>query len=401
MHTLADTPASARQRNVALAISVVLAAAAIAASRFATHPWPTVAAFLPIFATLASAADGFTAFLLFSQARVARSIPLLILAMGYLFSAVAIVAQLLVFPGVFSDHGLLGAGAQTAVWFWVWWHGGFPLFVIAYAIVTSRFTNDGRSEPLHRPVLFALSALVVAFVAALLATTIRLEPLLPVLIEKSRYGLLVSSHVGPVVVALIALAIGILARVTRLRTVTHLWLAVALFASFLDCLLTLGAGERYTVGWYVARAESLGTSTFVLLTFLGALDGLFSQLSRLSWVDGLGARYGGEEFAAILPGTDSRGAQRVANRIRDLVRVNGLTYPQSPFGTLTVSVGVATFPGSSLHAAFDPSELLDHADAALYRAKATGRNGVVAVVSATPPILPADASTDAETAGRS
>nr|WP_258365367.1 MASE4 domain-containing protein [Burkholderia pyrrocinia] len=38
--------------------------------------------------------------------------------------------QLLTFPGVFTPTGLLGAGPHSAAWLWIFWHGGFPFFVI-------------------------------------------------------------------------------------------------------------------------------------------------------------------------------------------------------------------------------------------------------------------------------
>jgi len=55
------------------------------------------------------------------------------------------------------------------------------------------------------------------------------------------------------------------------------------------------------------------------------------------------ARYGGEEFAIILPETDSAGAQKIAQRLRE--QVAGYAFPgkeRMPGGTLTISIGVAT-----------------------------------------------------------
>jgi diguanylate cyclase (GGDEF)-like protein len=78
------------------------------------------------------------------------------------------------------------------------------------------------------------------------------------------------------------------------------------------------------------------------------------------------ARYGGEEFAVILPNTDTKSASVVAERIQSSM----LERPQN-FGGLTVSLGVASMrPRWGL----DVSTLVKEADAALYRAKANGRN---------------------------
>ena len=87
------------------------------------------------------------------------------------------------------------------------------------------------------------------------------------------------------------------------------------------------------------------------------------------------ARYGGEEFAIILPATSIDAAVRVGENIR-----NGLS--RNPFvastgeetvGAVTVSIGVACYePGESL------AQLVQRADTALYQAKKTGRDRVVA-----------------------
>jgi diguanylate cyclase (GGDEF)-like protein len=80
----------------------------------------------------------------------------------------------------------------------------------------------------------------------------------------------------------------------------------------------------------------------------------------------LAARYGGEEFAVILPNTNAKSASVVAERIQSSM----LERSQS-FGGLTVSIGVAS---RRPRADQDPRALVRDADAALYRAKANGRN---------------------------
>ena len=87
----------------------------------------------------------------------------------------------------------------------------------------------------------------------------------------------------------------------------------------------------------------------------------------------LAVRYGGEEFLLILADTDMRGAEQVAGRVREAVAK--LAIPRSDQrGHITVSIGVASrVPDLSL--SFDA--LLQQADAALYEAKAQGRDRVV------------------------
>jgi diguanylate cyclase (GGDEF)-like protein len=84
------------------------------------------------------------------------------------------------------------------------------------------------------------------------------------------------------------------------------------------------------------------------------------------------ARYGGEEFLILLPDQDQKGALEVAERIRQ--RISSETEDKAGRRTaVTASLGVATFPKAGRTA--DP--LLANADAALYRAKNSGRNRVL------------------------
>lgn len=87
------------------------------------------------------------------------------------------------------------------------------------------------------------------------------------------------------------------------------------------------------------------------------------------------ARYGGEEFVAILPGTDLAGAVNVAESMRRAVIDLGIAHSGSVLGQLTISAGVAfKVPARGVAA----ESLLEAADAALYDAKRTGRNRIVA-----------------------
>ncbi len=85
------------------------------------------------------------------------------------------------------------------------------------------------------------------------------------------------------------------------------------------------------------------------------------------------ARYGGEEFAVILPGADDTAALAAAERA--CAAVSNLNIPHAAAdGTVTVSIGVAAQVPANLDNA---QELIDQADAALYQAKALGRNRAV------------------------
>jgi diguanylate cyclase (GGDEF)-like protein len=90
------------------------------------------------------------------------------------------------------------------------------------------------------------------------------------------------------------------------------------------------------------------------------------------------ARYGGEEFAIVLPETSLEGAFAAAQAVRLAIRDLAIAFDENP---LTVSVGCATLVPSEGE---DASALIRLADAALYQAKAAGRDRAMAA-GAPPP----------------
>jgi diguanylate cyclase (GGDEF)-like protein len=99
--------------------------------------------------------------------------------------------------------------------------------------------------------------------------------------------------------------------------------------------------------------------------------------SELRQGDALG-RYGGEEFLVVLPGAGAGNAQIVAERIRGRVQDMPMLVSGTRIG-LTLSVGIAALEEDVL----TPDDLIERADAALYRSKSAGRN----VVSTHAPML--------------
>ncbi|MDY7231477.1 sensor domain-containing diguanylate cyclase [Hyalangium rubrum] len=86
------------------------------------------------------------------------------------------------------------------------------------------------------------------------------------------------------------------------------------------------------------------------------------------------ARYGGEEFAIIMPETDAKGAQVIAERIREAVKAEVFQTEMGPL-KVTMSLGIATGPDHG----YEKQQLIDLADQCLYHAKRNGRNQSVTV----------------------
>ncbi|MBT8136571.1 MAG: sensor domain-containing diguanylate cyclase, partial [Gammaproteobacteria bacterium] len=94
------------------------------------------------------------------------------------------------------------------------------------------------------------------------------------------------------------------------------------------------------------------------------------------------ARFGGEEFVVLLPDTGERLARNLAERVRRVVRATPVQVSDDLAMTVTISVGVAAV-SPQRHG--DPralsKSLLETADAAMYRAKKTGRDRVLSARS--------------------
>ena len=104
------------------------------------------------------------------------------------------------------------------------------------------------------------------------------------------------------------------------------------------------------------------------------LTEMASRLSANLRLSDLLARIGGEEFLVALPNTVLADAERVADRLREVIAERPVTLPSGAQLTVTASIGVAMarvgMPPE------DVTDLIDRADKALLRSKASGRNQV-------------------------
>ena len=92
--------------------------------------------------------------------------------------------------------------------------------------------------------------------------------------------------------------------------------------------------------------------------------------SALLHADDVLARPGGEEFIIFLPGSTLEQAMKVGERVCQRVRDADIVHAASSEGRMTVSIGIATRQSGD----DEVEQMLRRADAALYRAKAAGRN---------------------------
>ncbi|WP_075644404.1 sensor domain-containing diguanylate cyclase [Caballeronia cordobensis] len=274
--TLIHLSSTPRHRVMAGLVATLAMSGAVFVWPYARSLGPTIPALLPVFATWVALTEGLTALLLWTQFAVSGRLLFAALSGAYAFTSVIAAMQLLVFPGVFSPTGLLGAGPQTAVWIWVFWHGGFPALITACSFVRTTPSSASRLAR-GRAVTLACVALALSLCALATAGQAHLPPLVA---TSGSYARLSTSPAGIVVEVICLAALGMHVSTTRLRSLMDLWLAVALLGTLIEVTLTLYAGARYSVGWYAARAASMISSSAVLEMLIYETTGLYRRLSE-------------------------------------------------------------------------------------------------------------------------
>jgi signal transduction histidine kinase/CheY-like chemotaxis protein len=273
---LSTLPPGRVQRRLGLGVVIVSAAIFVTAAPFAKTPLMPVWAFIPIYETALVVNDLITAVLLFGQFGFLRSRALLVLAGGYLFTALMTVSHALTFPGLFSPTGWLGAGPQSTAWLYMFWHGVFPLYVIAYARLAD--SARGPVPPQRAPVATAGAigaTLVLTTGLTLLATAG--QHALPAIMRGHHYTAAMIVVVSSTW-ALSLLALAVLWR-RRSYATLDLWLMVVMCAWLFDIGLAavLNAG-RFDLGFYAGRVYGLLAASFVLMVLLFENGKLYARL---------------------------------------------------------------------------------------------------------------------------
>ncbi|SFO68216.1 PAS domain S-box-containing protein [Bradyrhizobium sp. Ghvi] len=263
---LSTLPAAQNDRTAALAIVAVSAILFALAVPFAGIPLTPVPAFVASYQSALAVNDIITAVLLLSQFSVLRSRALLLLSTGYLFTAAAAVTHALTFPGLFAPTGLLGAGPQTTVWLYMIWHGGFPLFVLAYGWLKDD-NGDSKIEGSTARVIVPIVLGVVAAMAVIAWFVTAQHDLLPVLLRDARYTTTMIAVVAFVWSLSFAALVTLWLR--KPHTVIDIWLMVTMCAWLFDIALSAIVNVvRYDLGFYAGRLYGLCAASFVLAVLL-------------------------------------------------------------------------------------------------------------------------------------
>lgn len=250
---------------------------------FAATPLVPFPAFVPIYVSTLVLCDIITAVLLFSQFSVLRSRSLLILAGGYLFTCSSTLGYFLIFPGMLAPTGLFGAGPQTSSAMYMFWHGGFPLFVMGYGGMRAREAGGAVAPFAGRPwkIIGVLSVVILALAAAYTAFAALGNAWIPEFLVGNRTTAL--GHWVLLAIWALNLAALLMLWTQRNRTMLDVWLMVMMAVWLCDLGLSaiLNTG-RYDLGWYVGRMNGLVAAGFLLVLLLIEGSQSYSRLFRLS-----------------------------------------------------------------------------------------------------------------------
>ena len=275
---VATAIATSKQWRLAIGVVAVSTIVFAIAVPLAKTKLAQVDAFIPAYESALLVTDLVTAVLLLGQFVKLRSLSILALAAGYLFDALIIVPHALSFPGVFAPSGIIGGGAQTTVWLYTLWHAGFPISVLAYALLKgeSRLPSE-----ITTGLAFAAAAFVATLVLAISVAVTVGHDTLPQIMRGSSYTPTAILFLG----ASWAFSIFALGALwwRGLRSILDIWLAVVMCAWVFDIALSaVFNGGRYDLGFYLGRGYGLLAASFVLIVILLETSGLFSRLAEKS-----------------------------------------------------------------------------------------------------------------------
>jgi len=272
--------AGRRHEQLALGIVAVLFLVLLAALPIGSdQPLQGTENLLPAYAAAVLLIDVIVATLLLAQFAVHHRMALLVLAVGYLVSGLTVVPWLVTFPGVFAENGLLGAGLQTTAVIAATRRLCFPLAVLGYAILEQRRVPV-LASPQRTRLLIVLatlgSVLLTVLVSVVAVAGERFAP-------QFMTGPLAATATWMLILygaLLMSLLAGLPLLLRRRRSLLDLWLLVTL-AAFLSEIVLLGfvgAGVRFSAGWWIGRVFGLVSVSVVMLALLAETTALHARL---------------------------------------------------------------------------------------------------------------------------
>ena len=280
---LLSLPPTHGQTRWVVAVAICQFAALALFAPFAGIPLGQMNGFIPVVEGVVFVTDLVTSVLLFSQFATHRLSALLVLACGYLLSALIIVPHALAFPGAFSPIGLPGAGLQTTPWLYFFWHLPFAMALLGYGVMRNEKYEPSPARGSSVAVIVQSVALVLALVCGLVLIATAGKDYLPALFADSAHGVRANElavYSLPAITMLVCMsALAVLW--LRRRSVLDQWLMIVALSVILEIVIVVFVSpKRFDVGFYAGRLFSLLTSTIILAILLVETMRLYANLAR-------------------------------------------------------------------------------------------------------------------------
>lgn len=279
--SVATTPPTLRQRQLAIVVVAVLLIACGAVAPFAALPSLRLNSFVPTVAAINVVANFATAVLLFSQSLIVSSRRLLVLANGYLFSALIVIPWGLSFPGAIAPISFSAAGVQSTPWLYSFWNFGFSAAVVGYACLKNGKQRKSPDLGSMRLELNWSVVIIISLVCLLTTGVMAGDKFMPRLFL-NEIGLAPLAHL----IAGICLLTSVVALIlpwARLTSTLDLWLIVAICALVAELAIVTGIiASRFSLGFYACGVLSVIVSTTVLVALLSETISLYK---RVAWAD--------------------------------------------------------------------------------------------------------------------
>lgn len=267
----ASAAAGQHTHRLAAMAALALLILFVAIAPFARTPLVPLRGFNAVSESALAILSLITAILLFGQFRALPLRALRILASGYLFVACITLFHIL------SAPALLAANPHATTWLYIFAHGGFPLFVLAYGMRKDSPAiayDDGR-----RSVATSVAA-VLGGTGALALIAIAGTDMLPPAVTGNRANtVMVIAVAGVCMVNLLAL-LTVWRR--QQRSVLDVWLLVALCAWIFDVALSALSDGDFDMGFYLARIYGVLAATVPLAVLIVENKKLYARVIATS-----------------------------------------------------------------------------------------------------------------------
>jgi PAS domain S-box-containing protein len=271
------TPATERQRKIALGAIIAMAVIIALTLPFAKVHLARIEAFVLATQSAMCAADLLTAALLFSQYSAYPQRAVLALASGYVFSGLFAFLEACAFPGVFAQTSLIYIGDEmnTPAWLFTFWHTVFPLAVIVYVLWKDA---PESTEPSSHIVAITIACVVTATAGLTWLATAGVD-YLPRIYVSANVLAPFAHYAAPFLFLLSATALALL--FVRRYTILDQWLMVVLLAWLPTfAVASLYSTVMFTLGWYIARIFALFAGSALLIVLLAETVGLHTRLAN-------------------------------------------------------------------------------------------------------------------------